>query len=372
MLLAIELLDELVGGARAAALPLIRRDLDLSYGELGLAFAVPGLIGSALEPIIGLAGDGRNRRRLLVAGGVVFSLSVALTAGATGLALLIVALALGNPATTAFVSLAQASLMDLEPRARERNMARWALTGSLGVVLGPVVLALVLQLGLGWRAVSGALAVCALTLTALAARSSLPAIERREPVRAGVGNLMTALRRRDVLRWLGLLEASNLMLDVLGGFLALYLVDVIRLGPAEAALALGVWSGALLLGDTLLLVVLRGVEGVRYLRVSALAVTLVYPLFLLAPGIAKLPLLALLGLLSAGGYAIPKAGLYGALPGKSGTAIALGSVGGLVGALVPLGLGLAAGQVALAPTMWLLLLGPIVLVGGLPRDRTGA
>lgn len=37
---------------------------------------------------------------------------------------------------------------------------------------------------------------------------------------------MGALRQKEVLRWLVLLEFSDLMLDVLLGFLALYFVDV--------------------------------------------------------------------------------------------------------------------------------------------------
>jgi FSR family fosmidomycin resistance protein-like MFS transporter len=80
-------------------------------------------------------------------------------------------------------------------------------------------------------------------------------------------------------------------------------------------------------------------------------------------------LLALLGLLNSGWYAIPKAGLYSALPGRSGTAIAVGSVTGFVGGLIPLAIGLLAGLVGLGPTMWLLLLAPLALLVGLPRDR---
>ncbi|HEX8130315.1 MAG TPA: hypothetical protein VF527_14520, partial [Pyrinomonadaceae bacterium] len=40
-LLAIEFLDELVDGSRQAAWPLIRRDLSLSYADIGLLLAVP-------------------------------------------------------------------------------------------------------------------------------------------------------------------------------------------------------------------------------------------------------------------------------------------------------------------------------------------
>jgi MFS transporter, FSR family, fosmidomycin resistance protein len=131
-----------------------------------------------------------------------------------------------------------------------------------------------------------------------------------------------------------------------------------------------VWTGAGLVGDVLLLAVLARVSGLRYLRLSALAVTLVFPAFLLVEGGGgKLVLLALLGLLNAGWYAIPKAGLYAALPGRSGTAIAVGSASGFVGGLIPLAMGVLAGMIGLGTTMWLLVLAPLALLVGLPRDR---
>jgi hypothetical protein len=50
VLLAIELLDELVFGAREAAWPAIREELDLSYAEIGLLLSVPMYSSAVLEP----------------------------------------------------------------------------------------------------------------------------------------------------------------------------------------------------------------------------------------------------------------------------------------------------------------------------------
>jgi FSR family fosmidomycin resistance protein-like MFS transporter len=63
-----------------------------------------------------------------------------------------------------------------------------------------------------------------------------------------VVNAVLALRRREVLRWLTLLECSDLMLDVLLGFLALYFVDVVGATPAQASAAVAVWTGVGLMG----------------------------------------------------------------------------------------------------------------------------
>jgi FSR family fosmidomycin resistance protein-like MFS transporter len=48
------------------------------------------------------------------------------------------------------------------------------------------------------------------------------------------------------------------------------------------------------------------------------------------------------------------------------------TVFGLIGGLIPLGLGLLAERFGLGFTMWLLLLGPIALLVGMPRCSGGA
>jgi FSR family fosmidomycin resistance protein-like MFS transporter len=327
-------------------------------------------VGNVVEPLLGVAGDTPRRRSLILVGGGVFAAAGALAAVATGFWLFVAALVIAYTASTAFVSLSQASLMDLQPDARELNMARWTLAGSVGVVGGPLLLATAVAAGAGWRGALLVAAAAAAVVAVLARRYPIPTPDAHESMLSGIRGAVVALRRREVLRWLAVLEASDLMLDVLHGFLALYLVDVVGLGAVEAGLAFGVWTGAGLVGDALLVPLLARVRGVAYLRASAAVVTLVYPTLLLVPGAAaKIGLLAVLGVLNAGWYAIPKARLYAALPSRSGTAIAVGSAGGFVGAGVPLALGVFADHVGLAPTMWLLVAAPLLLLALVPRSR---
>jgi MFS transporter, FSR family, fosmidomycin resistance protein len=299
----------------------------------------------------------------MVTGGLAFAASAALTAAAGGFGLLLAALVLGNPATGAFVSLAQATLMDADPRQRARNMARWTLAGSFGYVGGPLLLAAAVYLGAGWRGAIAALAFVALPLAFAALRFPSSRHEEAPSLGGAVREALAAARRREVLRLLLLLEASDLLLDVFHGFLALYLVYGAVQSRSTGVLGVGVWTGAELVGNWVLLRLLRRTGGGRVLRATAFLSLGAYPAFLLVPGAApKLGLLVVLGLLTAPWYPVSKAWLYDALPDRSGAAVAVGGLGGIAGAFVPLLLGLLAGAAGIAATMWVLLLAPVALL----------
>jgi len=159
------------------------------------------------------------------------------------------------------------------------------------------------------------------------------------------------------------------MLDVFLGYLALYFVDVAHVTLTGASTAVLVWTGAGLLGDFLIMRLLTRFSGLRYLRVSAAVELLLFCAFLLISAFAgKLLLLALLGLFNAGWYSILKARLYSSLPGQSGVAMAVSNVFGLFGSVIPLGLGFVAESAGLPVAMWLLGVGPLALLVGLPRE----
>jgi FSR family fosmidomycin resistance protein-like MFS transporter len=88
----------------------------------------------------------------------------------------------------------------------------------------------------------------------------------------------------------------------------------------------------------------------------------------LAPSYSvKLVLVALMGLFNSGWYAILQGRLYSTLPSKSGTIMAINSAFGLIAGAVPAVLGFVAQRAGLPVTMWLLLLGPVALLAGIPR-----
>jgi MFS family permease len=65
--------------------------------------------------VFGILGDSRWRRFVVVCGGVGCTAALAAAAVAPGFAVLLVAFVVLSPANGAFVSLSQATLMDVEP-----------------------------------------------------------------------------------------------------------------------------------------------------------------------------------------------------------------------------------------------------------------
>lgn len=373
-LLTIEFLDEFVFGAREAAWPLIRSDFALSYGQIGLLLAVPNLVSSVIEPFLGILGDVWKRRLLILGGGLIFAGGLAVTALSRDFTLLLFSFIMLYPASGAFVSLSQATLMDLDESRHEHNMARWTFAGSIGVVAGPLALSAILALGFVWRELFLSMAGLTLLIVTFASRFKFPrsvsaqkALNKTSGFKNGFRNALVSLKDREVLRWLILLEFSDLMLDVFYSFLALYFVDVVGLTPVSAGLAVSVWLGVGLIGDFFLIPLLERVDGVDYLRFSVLIELVLYPAFLLVPGMGlKLAILGFLGLFNAGWYAILQGRLYTAMPGRSGTVLTLGNFSGLFGSTLPILIGWVAERYNLSVAMWLILLAPVVLLVGLP------
>jgi MFS transporter, FSR family, fosmidomycin resistance protein len=375
--LAVELADELADGAKAAALPLFRHDLALSYGQVGLLASVPLLAGGALELPLGiLAGQGRRRRLAVLGGGLVFILSLLAVAASPSFVVLLAAFTVFFPASGAFVSLTQAELIDTWPSLTTAQlMARWDLAGWTGAVAGPLLVVAVLAAGGGWREAYLALAgLAALAWLGTCLREPLPkraVVEDDgdpEPDVAFAVRLrmvLAALRDWSTVRWVLLIDVADLLVDVLTGFLALYLVDVAHLAPAIAALAIAIRLGAGLAGDAALVFVLDRVADVTVLRASAVAAALLYPGFLLAPGAAaKVVILALLSAATAPWYPLLQARLYGSLPGRSSVAVTLSSAAGLVGGLGPLAVGLIAGAFGLSWALAGLVVVPVAVLAG--------
>jgi MFS transporter, FSR family, fosmidomycin resistance protein len=306
-----------------------------------------------------------------------------LAAGLAGtFAAMLVALTIFFPASGAFVSLTQSALMDADPARQPQHMARWTLAGSVGAVLGPLLVAAVLAGGGSWRlafilvAAVSSLAWLGAARTGTGTDGSQPDGAERDPGGADPGaasqesgwpgwRAATEITRRSgALRWLLLLQVSDLLLDVFTAFLALYLVDQAHVAPSVAALGVAVRLGAGLAGDAIMVWLLERQDPHTVLRASGWLSLVLLPAFLLVPGFGlKLVLLTALTLATAPWYPVLKAGLFGSLPGRSGLAVSLDSAAGLAGGLGPVVVGLLAERYGLGWAMASMCLVPPLLLG---------
>ena len=104
------------------------------------------------------------------------------------------------------------------------------------------------------------------------------------------------------------------------------------------------------------------------LRAGATAAAVLYPVFLLVPGLGpKLAVLAALSVATAPWYPVIQAELYRSLPGRSGVAVSLSSAAGLLGGLGPLAVGLLAQRFGLTWAVASLAIAPAVVLIMMPR-----
>jgi FSR family fosmidomycin resistance protein-like MFS transporter len=371
--LLVELFDEVSFGLLAPALPAIQAELRLTYAEVGLLLGLPGILNAFVEPVLLLAAEGAWRRRLIFAGGVALSAAWLAISVAAGFPLILAAAVLAYPASGAFVTLSQASLIEANPGREGAMMARWNAAGTLGSLLGPAMMTASLALGAGWRLPFGLLGAAGMAVT-LWTRSRLgppaPGADASGRPAALRRRILDIVRDRGVRRWILLLQTSDLMLDILIGYTGIYFTNVVGLSPATAALTLSGLTAVGLAADLALIRILDVAPGRKLVRVSALLVAALYPLFLILPGAGpKICLILVIRVLTAGWYPVLQAEAYAAADGRSAAMLALSSTAGVIGSGLAWLIGWLAALAGLPAAMWLLLLGPTGLIVFLPRGE---
>ncbi|MEX2031110.1 MAG: MFS transporter [Anaerolineales bacterium] len=371
LLLVIEFHDELAYGALGAGLPSIRQDLNLSYAQIGLLLAVPGVFSSILEPVLLLLGSGPRRRALVIGGGLTVGLALILAALSLSFPVLLLALSIAYPAGGAFITLSQATMMDANPGAESRAMASWTFAGTLGALAGPLLLAAALAAGIGWRPILLILAALGIALALSALPARFPVHPQASEAPAGARQLIASLREAvanaSLVRWTFLLHVSDLGLDVFTSYLPLYLVDVSGASPSQAALGLVVLQASDILASALLIPVLRRWPAVPLVRASAALGAAAFLAWLLVPTlVGKMLLLVILGFCRAPWYPVLQGEAYASHPGRSAAAASLNSISGPIGYGLAGLLGLLAQQAGIGAAMLMVLASPLVLAALIP------
>ena len=375
LLLLIEFFDELNYGIGNAALPAIRADLGLSYVQIGLLLGLPGIINAVIEPVLMLLGDTRYRKQIILGGGIVIALSLVAIATTQFFPVVLFAMVIGYPASGAFVSLSQATLMDLNPGREPQMMARWTVSGSVANLVGPLILAVGFALGFGWRWAFYAMAVLCVILVGFTWLKQFPINLDTESspqssiqVKKLLAGFLDAMRNPNLMRWLILLQFSDLLLDVLTGYLPLYFTDVTGMSVAQASLMMSVLMLAGLVSNIMLIPMLEKFQGRNIVRISACVTGVLYVAWLVTPWLwAKIGLIILIRLVSLGWYEVLQGEAFASIPGRSGTVMATNSIMGLLGGGISFFIGWIAAQAGLPAAMWLLLAGPICLVLFVPK-----
>ncbi len=369
ILYGVELLDELIYGLHGAVIPYFKTDFNLTYTQIGLLFTLPGLVALILEPMIGLIGDTRHRRWLVVGGIAASVMGLVLIGTAQIYGVILAAFCIMSPASGAYVNLAQATLIDSNPTRAEQTMARWVLLGSVGVAISPLMLTAVFSIGWSWRSVYFALAIIAAAYLLLLFKPKFDAHtgadEESISLRHMKQALVEALQHRTLIKWIVLTELADLMLDKLLEQVGLYFHDVAHVSLAEATGAVSIFTAGWLIGNIGLVPLLERLSGIRILRITSIVVSIAYVALLLVPIVwLKYALLGVISLSSASWYVILRAKTYEALPGQSGVVIAVTSIFGAINLFVPVILGGIADTIGLQAAMWLLLIGPVALMIG--------
>lgn len=377
LFILIEFFDELNYGVGNVALPAIRTDFGISYIQVGLLLGLPGILNTFIEPVLMLLGDTRFRKHIMLGGGLAIILSLVAIAGTRSFPLILLGMVIGFPASGAFVSLSQATLMDLNPGREPQMMARWTVAGSVANLIGPLVLAGGFALGFGWRWAYFGMALMCLVLVGMTWLRKIPSHPRLELSHQSehlahnlLGGLWQALRNPHLMRWMVLLQFSDLLLDVLTGYLPLYFTDVAGFSVAQASLMVSVLMLAGLISNIVLIPILERFPGRKLVRISAGATGILYAAWLLVPWLwVKIGLIILIKLVTLGWYEVLQGEAFATAPGRSGTVMAINSVIGVLGGGISFFIGWVAAQAGLPAAMWILLAGPISLVLFVPKHR---
>jgi MFS family permease len=375
VLLSMGLLDEMITGFPVVGLPLLRDQFGLSYAQVGLLFGVSALSGMILDPIIILVSDRGSKRWWVLAGLLGLVLCFALMGSTHSFALLLLAFGLYSPCSSAAVGLSEAILIDQAPQNSMQTMTRWVLMGSIGDLLSPLIVALVVTLQLGWPVlcwVGVALWLgAALVIVTHRLPNPIPGADNRDTVpevNIWMG-LREALQDPVLLRWTALARIPTMLDEVFLGFASLYLRDILHASEATIGLILafalvGALSGLfalerlfkrmaippqrLLLG--LVVLSLVGVIGLLTIRSIEFAAC---SLFVISLG-------------TAGWFPIAQAEAYARLPGRSGTVRAIGSLSAPFEVALPGIVGFIAGNFGLLAGVGFLGLAPVLMLILLP------
>jgi MFS transporter, FSR family, fosmidomycin resistance protein len=368
--------DELASGLLIVLMPTFRARLGLSVTQIGWLWQALFSTAAVVEPIAGAAIDLVRRRPLLVWGALGWGASLLIAAGAPNFGWMLAAFILVGVASGPLAHTADVVLVEAHPEHVERITSRSTALDTTGALLAPASVAVAAWAGVDQRlllVVAGGAIVGYGLLLATSVFPPPPGRRDGEPILAQVRSNVRAVVSDPAARlWL----AALLVQEVLGLselFEPVWLRDEVGASQSLVAVHVAIGMAATLVTLLALDRLLARYGSIPVLVVACVGTAVLYPAWLLAPGVAlKLVLVAPRNAAMAPLWPILRSRSLAAIPGAGGTTSALYSLLGLV----PLqaAFGLAASRVGLTPTMLsvhlVATLALVLLVGRLGRlDR---
>lgn len=372
------MIDELSSGIPYGSAAQIERAFGLSYTAVAIVmFVVPGAIAMVVEPFVFLLADRYPRAVFLRAGVTLMAISLGAVALAPNAIVLAISISVFWIAIGSSVSLAQATLVDRNPDARARTMARWTLLSTAGDFLVPLVIGGVSFAGHGWR-IAHVVVGCAIALFAVMLwRLEIPtnlggnADEGESP--GLLATLREALRDRVLMAWLFGVALCDLLDEILVVFATIHIRDQLG-GGIE-------WQSAMIfamtIGGGIGLVVLERLLAKRSERAMLLACAsacaIAFVAWILAPALwLSVALMGLVGMFAAPLYPLAAAQAYARRPDASGSVLAAQSLFTPLGLALPFVVGFIADRAGTYVALLVLIAQPLglvalVMLGGASR-----
>jgi FSR family fosmidomycin resistance protein-like MFS transporter len=284
---------DVTSGALPAVLPFLQREFGLSYLLLAVVATTYQITSSITQPIFGVLSD-RGAARILMPLGVLLAAGgFAMLGRAPTYPLMLAAVALSGVGSAIFHPEATKSARYVAGESRAIGMSFFTIGGNLGVALGPLVLTAIVMVG-GLRAtwiylIPGVLAaaILAAIMRSIARAETAHRARTSAEVRASDPKAMTLLVCVVALR--------SVIYGAVLVFVPLYAVNVLHHSPAAngpllfAILAAGALS-------TIVGAAIADRAGERKTMVSSFAcVPPLIAVYLLAPGIAGVIAIVLVG-----------------------------------------------------------------------------
>ncbi|MEX3686623.1 MFS transporter [Paraburkholderia sp. BR14263] len=224
----------------APLFPHMKKDLNLSYQQLGQLIGILSIAWGVFSILMGRLSDRIGRRKIMIAAMVMFSLLSSFSGFATGFASLLLIRALMGVAEGAFTPTSVASVGEAShPSRRGRNQGlQLSMFALMGLGLAPIIATQLLRVVPSWHWVFAVSAVPGLIVAVLIA-TMLRDAPQIKPVHAAVAHATGGPR------WSALFASRNVVLAmlatlcamagifVIGAMVPNYLVDYLHLDTAQ-------------------------------------------------------------------------------------------------------------------------------------------